>query len=366
MRPTSSTSPSSPNPSGLWFRRLIGSAGLLISLLGAMSCQLLPEQATPGATMMPTTRPTVTPTATASPTATCPPTNTPTMTSTPTRTRLPLWVEVGVSRRSIVQGHTIEIRLLTSHRCQVHGSIDSRPLRFYSEDGYEHFGLAGVHALAPQERQELVIAIRSDDGQELVLKTGIDVAAGDYAQEVLDFSPSVAKLLDPAIANPEMERIAGIYARYTPVKHWQGRFDWPMIGRITSAYGTRRDYGGRLRSYHTGVDIVDDDSDAVRTPARGVVVLAERLQVRGNAIIVDHGMGVLSGYYHLSQIDVTKGQQVTRGEQLGLMGSTGLVTGKHLHWELRVGGIAVDPVEWTESAFCEPGDKVEGEDTYGR
>ena len=86
-------------------------------------------------------------------------------------------------------------------------------------------------------------------------------------------------------------------------------------------------------------------------PASGTVVLAEPLDVRGNAVVIDHGAGVFTGYWHLSQIDVQAGQQVKPGDQLGLVGTTGLSTGNHLHWEMRVHGIAVDPLQWTGKVF---------------
>jgi murein DD-endopeptidase MepM/ murein hydrolase activator NlpD len=81
------------------------------------------------------------------------------------------------------------------------------------------------------------------------------------------------------------------------------------------------------------------------------VVLAEPLDVRGNAVILDHGLGVFTGFWHLSRIDVTVGQMVGRGEVVGLVGNTGLSTGPHLHWEMRVLGVPVDPFQWTRVAF---------------
>jgi murein DD-endopeptidase MepM/ murein hydrolase activator NlpD len=84
----------------------------------------------------------------------------------------------------------------------------------------------------------------------------------------------------------------------------------------------------------------------VVAPADGVIVLAEPLYVRGNAVVVHHGMWVYSGYYHLSQIDVTAGTAVTAGQKLGEFGSTGLSTGSHLHWDVVVAGINVDGLAW--------------------
>jgi murein DD-endopeptidase MepM/ murein hydrolase activator NlpD len=76
-------------------------------------------------------------------------------------------------------------------------------------------------------------------------------------------------------------------------------------------------------------------------------VLSELLQVRGNAVVVDHGMGVYSTYCHLSELAVEEGDRVAKAQVIGYLGSTGLSTGTHLHWELRVGGVAVNPFEWT-------------------
>jgi murein DD-endopeptidase MepM/ murein hydrolase activator NlpD len=89
----------------------------------------------------------------------------------------------------------------------------------------------------------------------------------------------------------------------------------------------------------------------IYAPAAGIVVMAEPLEVRGNVVILDHGLGVFTGFWHLSRIDVTPGQTVERGAVVGLVGNTGLSTGPHLHWEMRVRGVPVDPLQWTQREF---------------
>jgi murein DD-endopeptidase MepM/ murein hydrolase activator NlpD len=86
-------------------------------------------------------------------------------------------------------------------------------------------------------------------------------------------------------------------------------------------------------------------------PAPGRVVLAEMLKVRGNTTIIDHGWGIFTAYLHQSEIQVSVGDRVETGQIIGLVGGTGRVTGPHLHWEVWVGGVPVDPIEWTERAF---------------
>jgi len=118
---------------------------------------------------------------------------------------------------------------------------------------------------------------------------------------------------------------------------------------VTSPFGERRSYnGGPVSSYHDGVDFGAPEGTPVYAPAAGIVVLAEPLTVRGYAVIIDHGLGIFTGYWHLSDILVEAGQQVKKGDLIAAVGNTGLSTGSHLHWELRVGGIAVDPLQWVE------------------
>ena len=100
---------------------------------------------------------------------------------------------------------------------------------------------------------------------------------------------------------------------------------------------------------------------AADVPAAGLVAMAEPLNVRGNAVVIDHGRGIFTGYWDLSEIKVTVGQELRTGDLIGLVGTTGLSTGAHLHWELRIYGIAVDPMQFvTERLSC-----VESPFNYG-
>jgi murein DD-endopeptidase MepM/ murein hydrolase activator NlpD len=145
---------------------------------------------------------------------------------------------------------------------------------------------------------------------------------------------------------------------------WSGTFGLPLAGeiRVTAPFGQRRSYnGGPVASYHAGQDLGADKGVPVLAPITGTVVLAEPLNVRGRAVILDHGLGVFTGFWHLSQIDVTVGQAVGRGEVVGLVGNSGLSTGPHLHWEMRVLGVPVDPFQWTRVVFPSPSPSSERE-----
>lgn len=299
--------------------------------------------ASPSPTATVTLTPTSTPTATVTPTATA--------TATPSPTPVPLQVEVVLDRAQVIQGHTVVLRVVTNRPCRVVGVLSDRPLGFVSLDGLEHVALTGVSAIATPGTSAVAIRVRAEEGQEVALTTSLQIVAGEFGREILRFSPQVAKLLDPKITEAEQKRLSEVYAMSISRILWEGAFAWPCDGEITSEFGTRRGYEDREGSYHAGIDISGQIGAIVRAPAAGIVVLAEPLQVRGNAVILDHGAGVFSSYCHLDRIEVQVGQAVQRGDILGRVGATGLVTGAHLHWELRVGGVAVDPKEWIIRQF---------------
>lgn len=185
----------------------------------------------------------------------------------------------------------------------------------------------------------------------------IDVAAGNYPSQAINLPPDRGALLAPELVQAELITVTTAWgATDTPIQ-WAGPFLRPIVEeyQTTSAYGIRRSYdGGPYDNYHAGQDFGAPVGVTVTAPAAGIVSLAAPLIVRGNVVILDHGRGVFTGYWHLSDILVEVGQRVDAGDLLGLVGNTGLSTGAHLHWELRIYGIAVDPMQFlTEPLFPE-------------
>ncbi len=222
------------------------------------------------------------------------------------------------------------------------------------------------YALAPipaslQHLQEAVLAVpvlqevgvvplEFLQNDELILSLPVRVMSGDYARESINLSPETSKLLDPALTTAEAARIETLCRPFEAVKRWNGPFRSPVTEPTqTSAFGTLRSYnGGPFRSFHRGQDLRGTVGTPVYAPADGVVVLAEPLTVRGDTVILRHGLGVCSVYNHLSEISVKEGDTVIAGTLLGKIGDTGLVTGPHLHWEVRVLGVPVDPAQWVK------------------
>jgi murein DD-endopeptidase MepM/ murein hydrolase activator NlpD len=261
-------------------------------------------------------------------------------------------VEVKILPSFAVQGQTVQVIVETDGEAILSGSYDGQALFFVGEGGH-YRTLIGIPALASPGPYALDLkAVHGE--QEVSLRNLIRVVEGDFQVQYLSFSAEKAALLDPDLVAAEGKRVWEVTTQATLPGLWQGRFALPLAQEapVTAPFGIRRSYsGGPPTSYHAGVDYDVPQGTAVYAPAHGKVVLAEPLQVRGGAVIVDHGRGVMTGYWHLSRIDVVAGQEVDPGEVLGLVGSTGLSTGPHLHWEMRVMGIPVDPLQWVRESI---------------
>jgi murein DD-endopeptidase MepM/ murein hydrolase activator NlpD len=265
---------------------------------------------------------------------------------------LPPFTGLLVEPAVITQGQTLAVYVRTDREVTLSGTFDGRLVRFAGGGG-AYWGVIGVHAMAPPGSYPLELTAVDAVRNTVRITQVLQVAAGEYATDYITLPPDKLKLLDPELLRQERERLAAVLDGYRPDKLWSGFFQVPVEDpRVTSPFGSRRSYnGGPANSYHAGTDFRGAEGTPVHAPASGVVALAEALTVRGNAVVVDHGLGVFTGYWHLSGIAVEVGQSVVPGSLLGYVGTTGLSTGSHLHWELRVGGIPVDPMQWAERIF---------------
>ncbi len=136
-------------------------------------------------------------------------------------------------------------------------------------------------------------------------------------------------------------------------KLWSGAFDIPVeVQRISTTYGEIRTTPEKGRYMHKAVDLVNRPQSVIWASQDGKVIIKDRYLMSGNTVVVDHGLGVFTLYYHLDNFaDIEVGDVVKKGNPLGRLGKTGYATGYHLHWELRVNNTCVDPLQWTKKNF---------------
>lgn len=256
---------------------------------------------------------------------------------------------------AVLQGRSVAIRVALPEALALRGTLGAAPLAFFRDADGQWRALGGVPVLTPPGNLPLRIEADLPDGRSVVQATHLRVLDARYPTENINLPPAVQDRLNrnrEAIAR-EHALVNSIWPQVTPERLWSGPFRMPAEGRISSAFGTRRSYnGGPVSSFHEGLDIANAVGTPVVAPARGRVVLAERnLVVRGGAVILDHGQGVHTGFWHMAEVLVQPGQLVEAGQIIGRIGAEGMVTGPHLHWDVRIGTVNVDPLEWVARAW---------------
>jgi murein DD-endopeptidase MepM/ murein hydrolase activator NlpD len=258
----------------------------------------------------------------------------------------------------LVQGKTFMIQVIAEEGVTISGEFDNREIKFFRGDDGRYFSLNGVHALNDPGLYDLMIEIESGSGKDKQesyrFSQPVYVKTGGYAYDpVLTVNPET---IDPAVTRPEDAKWVALTLPINPEKYWEGQFESPVPPVFSecwpSLFGNRRSYNGSSYDrFHTGLDFCGRVGTEIFAPAKGKVVFAGPLTVRGNSTVIDHGWGVYSAYMHQSEIIVQVGDMVEPGQLIGLVGGTGRVTGPHLHWEIWNNGVQIDPMDWLENTY---------------
>lgn len=264
------------------------------------------------------------------------------------------FVSATIEPLPLVQGSTETIQVRPQEGASLSGTLVDKPLHFFPVNG-DQVALQGVHALLEPGVYPLRIEAALADGSNQSFEQMVLVTSGNYYSEVLSVPPET---IDPAVSERENQQIISITSPSTPMQFWTGIFSSPAIypDQFTSRFGVRRTYHGIgtdlvVEGFHAGLDFAGGEGLQIFAPAPGRIVFAAPLTVRGNATIIDHGWGVYSGIWHQSEILVNVGDVVEQGQVIGLVGGTGRVTGAHLHWEIWVNGVQVNPMDWLNQAY---------------
>jgi murein DD-endopeptidase MepM/ murein hydrolase activator NlpD len=218
------------------------------------------------------------------------------------------------------------------------------PMALNEKNGnYE--GLLGIDMSTRPATYEVKVTARDGDGRVYSGRLSLKVEKVVFETEELSLPSHLVELnaKDLERVEKEAKQLQTLFQTFSGEKLWRGAFIRPVEGEISGAFGLNRIMNGKQRSRHTGVDLKAEEGVPVLATNSGMVVLVDELFFTGKSVILDHGWGLFSMYFHLSEVSVKKGDRVDTGALLGRVGSTGRSTGAHLHWGVKLNGARVDP-----------------------
>jgi murein DD-endopeptidase MepM/ murein hydrolase activator NlpD len=230
---------------------------------------------------------------------------------------------------------------------KVTGQWMGHELAFSPGSGGSWYALAGAPLETKPGSYDLAIDTNMRDGRALHHVHPVTVRAAKYKssrltvpQKYVSPDPETLKRIEA-----EKEIKAAAFAHLITVPEWSGNFVAPVASEISETFGTSRTFNGKLASVHRGDDFRAPSGTPVHASNAGEVVLARDLFYEGNCVVIDHGLGFMTMYMHLSRFEVHEGDKVEKGQTIALSGGTGRVTGPHLHMSVRWNGDYLDPAK---------------------
>jgi hypothetical protein len=256
------------------------------------------------------------------------------------------------------QGQLVLIELAgTIPGDSVSGTFDGRKLRFYVDRAGRIKALAAVPLRRKPGNASLVINVTPRGEDPVIRGQVVEIEPGEFEKQELSVDPRFVKAPPEARdrINAERRAMKLLWKTAATPRKWRGSFSWPRKDRISSAFGLRRIFNGRLRSRHWGLDIDGKLGQQVRAIGAGRVVMVADRYYSGGTVVIDHGLRLFSLYFHLSSFDVKKGQLVEKGQIIGRVGKSGRVTGPHLHLSTKLEGVTFDPGSLLDADLLEEG-----------
>jgi murein DD-endopeptidase MepM/ murein hydrolase activator NlpD len=206
--------------------------------------------------------------------------------------------------------------------------------------------LIGIDLSTKPAKYEMKVLATGEDGVSFSKALWLKVEKTDFAVQKLSLPKSMVEL-DPKTlerVNQESKRVRNLFQGVREEKLWKGPFIRPLEGELSGAFGVRRIINGQARNPHSGIDLQAEAGTPVAACNGGIVALVEELFFSGKTVILDHGGGLYSMYFHLADAGGSAGDRLRTGDILGRVGSTGRSTGPHLHWGMIIRGARVDPL----------------------
>jgi murein DD-endopeptidase MepM/ murein hydrolase activator NlpD len=261
--------------------------------------------------------------------------------------------DIDIAPVFFVEGQAGRVRLTTSASASVTGRFLNDDLIVISEVGNTlHTALMPIPIYTEAGIYPMSFSVTDANGQTVNFAINMRILAGGYETQNIELPEDRLDLLNVAIENNEIDILSSLTSRFNPERYFDGSLSLPAAAVMNEPYGVRRSYnGGPVDRYHNGADFAGVPGTPILAAAPGRVVLADTLHIRGISVVIDHGWGLYTNYAHMTERLVELGAYVSTGEQIGTVGNTGRATGAHLHWEVWLNGVAVDPMQWVVQSF---------------
>ncbi len=247
------------------------------------------------------------------------------------------------------QGEVLWIEVpVNTPQASVTGTLLKRKIPFFPVTDTSFAAIVGIDMQDPPGLQELRITVQTTDQTDHLIYS-VTIVKEEYAVQHLKLPKNKVDLDSKTLKRVRLEQkeMSNAFHHVGLNPLWDGAFLEPTKGKVTGRFGSRRVINGQTKSPHSGEDIAAPQGTLVHAINKGTVVATVDHFFSGKGVIIDHGVGLFSMYFHLSEIDVHPGQSLKKGDALGKVGSTGRATGPHLHWGIRLNGARVNPYALT-------------------
>lgn len=253
----------------------------------------------------------------------------------------------------VKQGQMVHLSVTTETDVdKVIGHFRGQPIPFFKNDKGTFTTLIGIDMDQEIGALPFVVAWKSSK-KDIRREYSIVTLPASFAIQELTLPKGKVDLDPPTLVRVRREQklMKNAFSENHTEKLWKGKFIVPVEGKKQGTFGRRRILNGQPRRSHTGEDISAPEGAIVSATNSGQVVLVGDYFFNGRSVVIDHGLGLFSMYFHLLDIAVAEGERIEKGDTIGRVGQSGRVTGPHLHWGMRLNGARIDPFALTKMQF---------------
>ena len=257
-------------------------------------------------------------------------------------------VDLKLFPQKLTAGDAVLVELKTNKNAvKITGFCYENDVYFFKKRGGKnvYYALVGTDFRKKEDFAKLSITILYDGGMEKKHDIDIKFEQVEYTEEKLTLPKKMVEPPKETLKQikDERELVLDVYSKTSPQPLFDSFFTMPVTAEVTSSFGIKRVLNGTPKSPHSGIDLRGNVGTVINASNDGIVVLAKNLYFTGNTMIIDHGLGLYTAYFHLNRISRSEREKVKKGEKIGEVGMTGRSTGPHLHFEVKLNGVPVNP-----------------------